>query len=171
MLNGINHCCKDYYDQIPANSLRAIGLSAVTSFTATLCFPKTDLSRPFLAAGIVGLAATIHAITAPIFNYIFDNKGVYNPYQEFAHILFNTTLTQILFNRVTPFNINLLNNDLVSFSNRYGMMTSSLIRIIADITLRALNYFEPLGSADARLELQNLGINFSQTTPIYFTVY
>jgi hypothetical protein len=181
MLNAISQFCYDYYDQIPAHSLRAIGLSAVTTFTATVILlaaskgsnKAVDVSRPVLGAGIALMAATIHALTIPIFNYLFDNNGIYNPYQEAVHVVFSMTLTQLLINRVTSLNINLLTSNLWDpHKDSFVIWTSSYIRIIGDIMLRALAYSCPAPIISSwRSDMQDWGINFNQTTPIYLPVF
>ena len=60
MFNAVNQFCQNYYDQTPIGGLKAAGLSAVVSFTASVIIitlktgsnPTPDLSRAALAAGI-----------------------------------------------------------------------------------------------------------------------
>lgn len=179
MINGISQFCHDYYDQIPVHSLKAVGLSAVTTFTASvLLFSDMENSRaldlrPFLGAGIAAVAAAIHALTIPIFNYIFDNNGIYNPYQEFAHTISCKFLTQILFNRVTAFNINLLEGDQSTLVNNFTVFLSCQMRMVADIMIRLIAYFNVVPHhviGGTRHQIQSWGVNFNQTTPIYFVV-
>lgn len=87
MLETVWNQCKSYYDDIPQDTFRSVGRSAVVSFTVTLlitsrCFGKfaqgeaVDLARPAIAAVIAATATLIHALTTPLFNAIFGDNEV-----------------------------------------------------------------------------------------------
>lgn len=160
MLNRMSQFCQDYYNQIPAHSLKAIGLSAAASFFATIIFYRAQNISPLASAKIAIIASTIHALITPMFNYIFANNGhTYNSYQEFCQIILNVLVIRALGRSV--------------FNCRVGAMPSCVMRIAADIAFRILpstGGFIP-ARRQVRSELQDLGVNFSQTTPIYCTFY
>ncbi len=118
MFNAVNQFCQNYYDQLPADGLRAVGLSATGSLLASvtlviLTTPRDqipfDLSRACAAVGISFLAAMIHALTTPIFNYFFDNPtNEFNGWQELLRILTDITLVHLLINHTTAFKVNLI---------------------------------------------------------------
>lgn len=118
MFDVVNKYCKAYYDKLPADGLKSAGLSAMYSFTASMIYiawktpmnqMPNDLSRAGIAAGIGFVAAGIHAITQPIFNYFFSNPdNHFNMWEEIIRNLTSISLTHILINDITPFKINLI---------------------------------------------------------------
>ena len=91
MIDTIQEGFKDYYNALPEHTLRSIGLSAVCTFTAsTLAASQVagwnqpvSFYRPFLATAISTVASTIHALTRPFFDYLFNNTTRdYNGFQD-----------------------------------------------------------------------------------------
>lgn len=174
MFTPISQFCQNYYDQIPDDSLKTIAFSGVLSFVAevfviTLSSPTNqtpNLTRSAFAFSIAVVAASIHAITTPIFNYLFDNpKHEFNGYQEYIQILVDITLTHVLINHTTSINLitamNLQNGNFI-------ILPSNILKSSTDIGLRLLNLLDPTVSADLRHMIEDIGMDFnSNTTPIY----
>lgn len=109
MFSEINQFCKNYYNQIPSNSLKAMGLSAVCTFTVHVAFLNgrnievSDLSRAAVFSGIAALATATQAVITPIFNYLFSNdEKKYNPYQELVQLTCSEALTRFSIEILTP---------------------------------------------------------------------
>jgi hypothetical protein len=103
------------------------------------------------------LATTIHALTIPVFNYIFSNKGVYNSFQELTHSIITEVLTISLMKQ-TAFKADLLKTDItIVGSYTYKMLIDTILSISGA-------YSNPTVAAAWRLKF-NLT---HQTTPIYW---
>ncbi len=170
MINEVNQFCKNYYDSIPAHSLKAIGLSAIGSFTvAILLFQKpdqaTDFSRPAICAGITVVAASIHALTAPLFAFVFDNTGTYNPYQDIFQTICSIAFTEILINHSVSYKVNLLSSKFCS----HVVLPSALFKAAAAIALCELA--NQTFADNAQQNVKKLGVDFNQnTTPVFFVI-
>ncbi len=88
MFTSISDGFKNYYDQIPEGSLKSIGASAAISFAFSSIFNlsmELNVSRRLTCAALAATATAVHALTTPIFNYIFSNDGSYKAAQELVH--------------------------------------------------------------------------------------
>lgn len=186
MISNIGQFFSHYYNEIPPNSLRTIGCSAITSFVITILFggigknnPAFDLTNTVLATGISTLATTIHALTHPIFNYIFHtHNGEFNGFKESAKILINSALTHSLINNLTPYKINFINNLLDDEKRKvFLLIPSNVIKMGVDMGLRIVEKIENLvtGSNNAYFGNNQIGnffgVNFSfNSTPMYITM-
>lgn len=176
MFATVQQACQDYYDQIPEHSLRSIGLSAMMSFTATLVILSyqteinrpVSFSRPVLAAAVGVVASTVQAVTTPIFNYLFDtSSNQFNGFHECFKRIIVICLTQILFNRATSHNINLVNSGLYFQDANFVTFESNIAKVSFDIGIRICEFFgTPQGY---RQYVEYLfGVNFnSNSNPIY----
>lgn len=138
MLHAIKDGYLSYYNQIPADTLPAIGRSAIYSFTFSFITvrsraPTMDLTTCLVSAGYAALASTIHALTTPIFNYMFGNQDVYF-LQEAAKCWINISLSLTLVSYITTKQINF-----VAMKYFFG---ASLVSLTAyfDLFPKALNY-------------------------------
>jgi hypothetical protein len=148
MFSAVNQFSQNYYDQLPADGLKAAGLSVVFSFTAsivmlTLITPSNqapnNLSRAGLAAGIAFLATSIHALTTPIFNYLFDNPNnqTLNGFQEFIKVVIDITLAHILINYTTALKVNLITTTSINLHDgNFICLPNNLFEISTDMALR-----------------------------------
>lgn len=175
MLNSINQFCKDYYTQIPSDGFKAACLSSAFSFAASVLVisfttpvnQMPNLSRAGLAAGISFLAACIHAITTPIFNYLLDNpNNDFNGFYELFKECINITLAHLLINHATPFKVNLITA--YDWKNENIVLCSNVLRISLDIAFKALNALG-LNGLNA-LGLNQYTSNTTNPSPIYMTV-
>lgn len=172
MFNNISKICNDYYNQLPADGLKSAGLSALYSFTASLIVIKlktpinqmpSNLSRAGLAAGIAFTAATINALTAPIFNYLYDNPNNYfNCWEEFLRNITSLSLTHILINSTTAFKVNLLTAFNLKNEN-FIIFSTSLIKIAA---YQAVNWVSIFTNNNPTPNNIN---QMKNTTPVYVT--
>jgi hypothetical protein len=84
MLESIRSVCRTYYHEMPEQTLQSIGISAVYTFTYhLLTMPvvkgrgyEVNLLKPIMAATAASLASLIHALTTPIFTFIFGDNRV-----------------------------------------------------------------------------------------------
>ncbi len=110
MFQAIKDGFQNYYNQIPNETLSAIGRSAVYSFTYSFFLGRhvnpLNLTTPLVSAGYAALASTIHAVTTPIFNYMFGNQDVYF-IQEFAKLCISISLSLSLVSYATTKQINI----------------------------------------------------------------
>ena len=109
MFDAIQTACNDYYQAMPNYSLRAVGRSAVFTFTASVIFSNIgggplNFMRPATAASVAVLASTINALTTPFFNWIFENQD-YKIHQEFIRFIIDVTLIHHLISFATPFKV------------------------------------------------------------------
>lgn len=169
MFDAVGKFCNDYYNQIPDDGLKAAGLSAIYSFTASMIYiawrtpinqMPNDLTRAGLAAGIAFVAAGIHAITTPIFNYFFSNPNNYlNCRMELIRNVCSISLTHILINQTKVFKINLITPRNLENPN-FIMIPSTLVKVS----------FHMLGYMIAKLINSNaFNKNFPNQSPIYVT--
>lgn len=183
MFNRVGQFCEnfsqEYYDQIPADGLKAIGLSAVVSLVASIIIATfstganqpANLSRVALAVGIGSLASVIHVLTTPIFNYIFDNpNNDFNGFQEFIRVLIDITLTQVLINHTTAFKINLITALNLQGGN-FIILPHNLFKAGSDMAIRTLNVIDPGFAAFVRHICMRLGMDFNvNPTPVYMVI-
>lgn len=139
-MNTIKQSFEDYYNEIPEHSLRAIGLSGIYSFTATVALlslrhqnQHVHYSRAIYSAGIAVVASTIQALTMPFFNYAFNNKGEghsYNPYQDYVHVLCSLAVSEILINQTMGTTVNLTTGTFSHLLNKnlYIVFSTSVIK-------------------------------------------
>lgn len=117
MVTPILTFCKEYYNEIPSDTLVKVGKSASISFTVYLIVVNSlismrpivenlNLKEPLLAAGIAGTASLIHGLTNPLFNRIF--RGRLSFPQEMIKFYVNLTSVYLLFSRMTSFKTNLV---------------------------------------------------------------
>lgn len=152
MLNVINQFCHNYYQEIPNGSLNTIAVSAASSFVVSAMFTSCikpdqllDLSRPLLATGVSIVAATIHALTIPMFNHCFNNpqnKG-YSPLQDFIQLFLSLSISEVLINTVSinkthiftaTYNNNINSIHLLFLINTTKMAIGAAVRIIVNQT-------------------------------------
>lgn len=115
MLGSISSICQSYYNEIPERTLQTIGISAIYSFTFhLLSMPvvkgrgyEVNLLRPILAASAAALASLIHALTTPIFRFIFGDNRVYF-HRQLMRSLVAILATDAIFNYSTAKKINLI---------------------------------------------------------------
>lgn len=181
MFNTVNQFCQNYYDQLPTDGLRAIGLSTILSFTAsvtiiTLTTPTNQMPNSLSRAGCVALisclATSIHVVTHPIFNYVFDNPNdEFNGYQEFISTCIDITLSHILINYATSYKVNLLTSMSISKEN-FIILPSSIVKITLDMLFRGLDYIYPGIRDEAYNDLKNefnIDLKYS-STPVYLVI-
>ncbi|WP_068470208.1 hypothetical protein [Candidatus Protochlamydia phocaeensis] len=166
MITGLQQGFLSYANQIPRNSLRTVGRSAVFSFTASVILvhlnPQAgvNLARPVVAGVTAALAATIHALLIPVFNYIFSSESTW--YKELLIPAFSLTIAHVGLNYAIPSaNINLINT--LSPFKRFIILPSSIIKI----NLQILSRIQP---STTRLLTHLWGEDLNlMSTPIYFT--
>ena len=110
MIDTVWTKCQDYYDQIPRDTLPAVGLSLLASFAVNVIYLNRNLLmtknaaefegvQPAVAALVAGTASLIHALTAPIFDYIFgDNEVKFE--REIIKAVCVLSLTYLFLNRI-----------------------------------------------------------------------
>lgn len=182
MFGAINYCCQNYYNQIPSDTLKNIGLSGIYSFTASLIIlsvstsinKSPNTSRVVLCTAIAMVATTIHGATTPLFNQFFDNpNNDFRGYQELIKVLFSIGATHILINQLTPFKINLINSMSIQNGN-FLILCHTIIKITASIAFQLL-YF-PAHPKKIVLNGRNLAAPINlfdftiNPTPIYVTI-
>lgn len=148
MFNAVSQACQNYYDQLPADGLKAIGLSAAVSLFAsvtiiTMTSPANqvpDLSRAYLAHGISLLAATVHVLTNPIFNYILDNpNNDFNGFHEFLKSFVNITFVHILINNNTAFKVNIITS--MNFRDgNFIILPSNIFKAPVDAAIKLVEF-------------------------------
>ena len=138
MLDTVWTHCQNYWDEIPQETLRSVGKSALISFSVTLLvttrgfstFIKPDgvieFAQPAAAAVIAGTATLIQALMTPFFNAVFGDREVKFE-RELLKMVVNITCTylvlknvselktylpMLLFNRTFPLNVFLAELDL-----------------------------------------------------------
>lgn len=172
MINTVNQFCQGYYNQIPTDGLRAVGLSALFSFTASVLViacttpvnQMPNLSRAGVAAGISCLAATIHALTTPIFNFLFNNpNNDFDGRIECMRFVIDITLVHILINHIIAFKINLL------MSTTSTHIPHTLVKIFLDMSLKFGEFITEQSLPDIRdMFEQRFHVDFNQnSSPIY----
>jgi uncharacterized membrane protein YbhN (UPF0104 family) len=147
MFGSIGQFCKNYYDQIPLYTFKTAACSAAITFAICITvvrgpsYPRVDLSRAGSAATIAVVATLIHALTTPLFNYIFDTNGQsFNGYKELCRFFINVGFTQILINHTTPFKIGLL--DGVTYKHNFLCVPGTLQKIASDVLIVAADLLE-----------------------------
>lgn len=169
-MNSISQICKNYYDQLPDDGLRAIGFSTLYSFFASVTIitlktllnqPTRGLNRSGLAAGIAFVATTIHVMTTPIFNYLFNNPNnqQFNGWQEMVKAVSVEALTQMLINStgskaniITAWRVH--NDDFLFFPNNIMKISLYLYTYLHTYFGIPTNFAPP---------------NSANSTPIYLT--
>ncbi len=175
MLKAIGDFSYSYYSQIPENSLKTIGLSAISSYASTVImlkalYPdqigKNPYDRPLFCAGIAGVAAAVHALTTPIFNYLFARpEGSYNPIQEAVQIAVTLTVTPLIIKAcMERFG---LKPDLLIKAAKISFLVSSFLRLPLDVMFRGMEVSMPEFTKNCRDIASKIGINFKQSTPAY----
>jgi hypothetical protein len=110
MIASFNNVCQNYYNHLPANTVRSVGQSALFSFSACFLFvtlpqgnqagQMSNLLRPIVVAGIAALASSIHALMNPLFEFIFGDPQI-KAYREGIKWVVVSTLTSIVIARLT----------------------------------------------------------------------
>lgn len=182
MIQTIKQTCQNYYNQIPAGSLRAVCRSGLFSFTASLILFNSDpravnLIRPALAGTTAAVASSIHALIIPLFNYICGNHQS-QWYKELFLTCSSLALAHVGLNYALPScNINLITT--LSPLDRFVILSSSLVKIILQLPSSCIHLMgvdvivpELADSVRSKSEYiaQCLGINLNRiSTPVYFT--
>jgi hypothetical protein len=132
VFQAIYEKCQDYYDQIPADTLKKMAISAVSTFTVTFIFSKKiptepyNLGRPLFAAGVATLASLVYALTTPLFNMIFEEERL-QFHRECTKQVVNIALNSILVSYFTASKINVLALPLL------GSLSINLIKSLFDV--------------------------------------
>jgi hypothetical protein len=128
MLDNIRQMGQFYYDNLPDNSIKAIGCSALCSFTVTAIFGKgsdgvLDLSRPLIAAAIASTASLIHALITPIIEYFWPSNPNWKLTQELIKQTVSVVTTSALINAQSS------STDATKFVV-YGALSSNWVRAL-----------------------------------------
>lgn len=181
MIQSMNQVCQNYYDNLPSDTIKIAAKSALFSFITSVCIvaittkpnQPVDLARSALAATIAATATIIHALTQPIFNYLFDQKlNSSDSYVEFIRVLYDIIFTHVLVNNLTAFKINLINTIIPSGEN-FVILPSNLIRISLDLGVKCVSAaIDPALANQIGVFFTNNGIdlNFTNSTPTYITI-
>lgn len=87
-----------YIDRVPSNWLNMAATSALVSFGAVML--RTNNSEHAIVIGLIaGAAATIHALTTPIFRELVKRPSLHW-YEETGRIIVNLAITQFIVNAV-----------------------------------------------------------------------
>lgn len=172
MISAIRQACQSYYSQLPVNMLPAMGRSAFFSFTASFILVAADssksivLARPMITAGIACAASTIHALTNPLFNYIFENQEI-QWHQEIIRLVIDFTLTGLLLKQVTAYKV----NELALKKLALIFVSSHMARLIIDVPLSLLHVVDKGAADTSKAWLTQWGIEFNTTTnPTYLVI-
>jgi len=153
MFNRVNQFCQSYYNELPADGLKTALKSSIFSFTASilLCCSRInqtpDFPRIFVASLIGGVASVIHVLTTPFFNYLFDNphSHTFSGIQEMIKYLVNVTFTQLLINKITASNFNLI-TAIIPKGENFFIFASNNIKVIYDISKSLLDWMSSGGA-------------------------
>lgn len=167
-LELIKNCCTSYYEQIPQDTLFAIGQSAIYSFSITLLLqPSSSLVRPLYSAGLAALATLIYSVTNPIFNHIFqDNK--YVSHREVTKYMITMVLTQVLVNTFTPFKVAFLKG---ADSNlpKFFLLSNTVIKVWLDVYTKMMSLYFGLEFRERVSDM--FGVNIKDTnSPVVYLV-
>lgn len=174
MISSIQNVCHNYYEQLPPNTLRSIGLSALFTFTAStivitlgadITNQPVSLARPALAAAVTMTATAIHALTTPIFNYLFENPtNKFSGGIEFLKTFTTLTLTHLLFS-ITSYKVNLLNPSLIK-GDGFITFPGNIFKQM----LGMLQSLDNLLKGNQAQPTNGLGMDFNQNpNPVYLT--
>lgn len=181
MLQSIQQGCLNYYNELPEKSIKNIGLSALLTFTSSIIFATLSTGhnqpisfyRPFLATAISILSSTIHALTNPLFRYLFQNSAnEYNGFKNFLQCITDITFTELLIYNTTACRINLITTTIPG-GNNFAILPHDIIKMSCDMIFRTTDYFSgpgfPLRQAMISI-LQQWGIDLNvDANDIYLT--
>lgn len=176
MLEAVRQTCQRYYDEIPAGTGQAIAKSALYSFAASAILFSTrpssvNLSRPVVAAGVSALASSIHALTAPLFNKVFDRNDPPYLHSEIVKLFVDMALVHVAVQQ-TPLKACAEIFGTMSKTHVFVLYSSELLRSTAKLILGIISLLDPYGSRHVREFCENrLGIDLSRpATPIYISL-
>jgi hypothetical protein len=111
MLDSVRKSCQNYYDQIPAGSGQAVVKSALCNFVLHIVLTRTpgqawDVQKPLVYAGLGALASCIYSLTAPIFNYAFEDDRILL-HRESLKVFLVQAITTVIYVSTTAQKVNL----------------------------------------------------------------
>jgi len=158
-----------YWFELPDNMVSSIGKSALYSFTASFILTAADttktivLNRPLTAGAVACLAATVHALTNPVFNYIFENKKIIW-HQEIVRYVIDYTVTCLLLKQATAYKV----HELAFKKSSLFFMSSHMLRLVIDVPLGLVQMVDQEAANQAKTWLTRWGITFkTSVNPTY----
>ncbi len=140
IVNLIHNGIKSYYMQLPVNTGPSICRSALYSFAASFIILKTNssratanLTRPLVLSGVAATASLMHALTTPIFNYIFENQDM-KWTQETFRFIFTFTMIQLALNHPSSSKI----NQMITNKKSFYFFSSNLIGIGVELIAKGM---------------------------------
>lgn len=171
VFNTVHDHFHSYYAQLPVNTLPSVFRSALYSFSVSFILVGIDsktihLTRPLIAAGVSGTAALVHALTNPLFNYIFENHGI-KWHQEAIRFIIDVTTTSLLINHVTTLKV----QELVFQKTAFWFMSTHVARLGIDLTLSFIGAVDEEAATQTRNWLGTWGVKFdTEDNPTYLVV-
>lgn len=179
MINSIRNVCQTYYNELPADGFKKIGLSAAVSFAASTVLSVYLMSesrnqifaRAAVAAGMAAIAGAIHVLTKPIFNYLCDNTANrFNPYQEFMATAISLACTQTLVNHFTAMKVNLWDSAYFNGYQFFPALPIHLPLISVHFIDRICGWLNPNTMRTFADLLQNFGIDIHSNAPPFYVM-
>lgn len=181
VFQSIKNVCQAYYNDLPNDTFQTIGKSALFSFTVTLLLTNSlrklndapiNFARPLVAAGVAVTASLIHALTTPIFNYIFGDKET-KIYREVLKYFINLSCTYLIFNRLTPYKTHAFAlNVFQAWSLNFLKSICEVAPAIIDAVESHLLQRQPIiGDVIRNIVLQPLGVKIEQDSNSTYFVF
>ncbi|MCE2982550.1 MAG: hypothetical protein LW832_03180 [Parachlamydia sp.] len=169
MFGIVESACKNYYTQIPEGSLRSIFKSGVYPFVISfVCVNYTkgaalNFTRPLASAAACTLASTIHALTAPFFEWLFENDKFY-VHQEIIKFWIDLTLAHSLIHYATPYKVALFTKQ--SWPLMINIASQNIFKLALVPFITLANAIKVDGHQFLKTKF---GVDMSQATPaIYY---
>lgn len=171
MFNTVQNHFHDYYTQLPLNTCPSIFRSALYSFSISFILGGVDsraiqLTRPLMTAGVASTATLIHALTNPVFNYIFENRGV-KWHQETIRFIIDITVTSLLASHVTTIKV----QELAFEKTAFWFMSTHAARVGVDLAVGLIGTLDERIATQARNWLGTWGFKFNiEDNPTYIVI-
>lgn len=175
MLDAVWTHCQNYWDEIPQETLRSVGKSALISFSVTLLvtskgfstFMKPDgvieFAQPAAAAVMAGTATLIQALMTPFFNAVFGDREVKFE-REMLKMVVNITCTYMVLKNVSALKTYL---PMLFFHRTFPL---NLFLAEFDLFPRFIDLFDKTSGNEIREGLKMLGANVDKDAPgAYYT--
>lgn len=106
MLDAIIEPVKNYYNELPDNTMYCVGRSAVFSFVVSVLLKRgsppeifqsslEDFRRPLFASGCAAAASLIHGLMTPFFNRLFGDDDQNKVHREFITFIVDISLVKL----------------------------------------------------------------------------